>query len=317
MSTRQPTSVAAAGAGPACSSRQRMAAASRPLVGRGHRGDRRPGRGPSRSSSTAGGSSSRSRTPARADLRARATRARAAGRRAAGRSRSVPSSPGGSPSVAVAVGDAVTAGQPLLVVEAMKMQNELRAPRDGDGRAASSVGGGGDDRARRPARGPRDDRRRAIRGATAGARRPGRRPSTRRAERRERFATSSGHRGPGPLHPGRPRRRLRRGPRPRAAGRVPVHPRRPADDVPLPLLDDAPVRRLRDGRGDEPALPLPPRAGPDRPVGRLRPADPDGLRLRRARRRRARSAGSASRSLASPTWRSCSTASRSARSAPR
>ena len=33
--------------------------------------------------------------------------------------------------VSVAAGEAVTAGQQLLVVEAMKMQNELRAPRDG------------------------------------------------------------------------------------------------------------------------------------------------------------------------------------------
>ena len=37
-------------------------------------------------------------------------------------------------------------------------------------------------------------------------------------------------------------------------------------------------------------------AGPDRPVGRLRPADPDGLRLATPPRRRARSAGSGSRS---------------------
>jgi len=39
--------------------------------------------------------------------------------------------PGKVVSVSVVPGDAVTAGQQLLVVEAMKMQNELRAPRDG------------------------------------------------------------------------------------------------------------------------------------------------------------------------------------------
>ena len=39
--------------------------------------------------------------------------------------------PGRVVSVAVAPGDTVTAGQRLLAVEAMKMENELRAPRDG------------------------------------------------------------------------------------------------------------------------------------------------------------------------------------------
>ena len=39
--------------------------------------------------------------------------------------------PGVVVSVSVVPGDAVIAGQQLLVVEAMKMQNELRAPRDG------------------------------------------------------------------------------------------------------------------------------------------------------------------------------------------
>ena len=39
--------------------------------------------------------------------------------------------PGVVVSVAVAPGDTVEAGQELLVVEAMKMQNELRAPRGG------------------------------------------------------------------------------------------------------------------------------------------------------------------------------------------
>ena len=39
--------------------------------------------------------------------------------------------PGRIVGVAVAEGDQVAAGQPVLVVEAMKMQNELRAPRAG------------------------------------------------------------------------------------------------------------------------------------------------------------------------------------------
>jgi len=39
--------------------------------------------------------------------------------------------PGRVAAVAVAVGDAVSVGQTLLVVEAMKMQNEVRSPRAG------------------------------------------------------------------------------------------------------------------------------------------------------------------------------------------
>jgi biotin carboxyl carrier protein len=39
--------------------------------------------------------------------------------------------PGRVVAVSVSTGDRVVAGQPLLVVEAMKMQNELRSPRDG------------------------------------------------------------------------------------------------------------------------------------------------------------------------------------------
>jgi biotin carboxyl carrier protein len=43
--------------------------------------------------------------------------------------------------VAVTPGDEVAAGQTLLAVEAMKMQNELRAPRAGVvGRVAAAVG---------------------------------------------------------------------------------------------------------------------------------------------------------------------------------
>ena len=68
--------------------------------------------------------------------------------------------------------------------------------------------------------------------------------------------------------------------RARPPRRVPVHPRAVPVDVPGPALDDAPVRRLRHGRGDQRALPLPARPRPDGAVGRLRHADPDGLRLR-------------------------------------
>jgi biotin carboxyl carrier protein len=39
--------------------------------------------------------------------------------------------PGRVVAVSVAAGDDVEAGQQILVVEAMKMQNELRAPREG------------------------------------------------------------------------------------------------------------------------------------------------------------------------------------------
>ena len=45
-------------------------------------------------------------------------------------------------------------------------------------------------------------------------------------------------------------------------------------------VDDAPVRRLRHGRGDERALPLPARPRPDRALDRVRHADADGPRFR-------------------------------------
>ena len=67
---------------------------------------------------------------ARADLRARATRARATGA-GSGPFEVHAMIPGRVAAVAVAVGDSVKVGQTLLVVEAMKMHNELRAPRDG------------------------------------------------------------------------------------------------------------------------------------------------------------------------------------------
>jgi biotin carboxyl carrier protein len=69
--------------------------------------------------------------PARvAALRERATSARGAAAHA-GPLQVKAIIPGKVVAVSVKVGDAVTAGQQLLVVEAMKMQNELRAPRDG------------------------------------------------------------------------------------------------------------------------------------------------------------------------------------------
>jgi biotin carboxyl carrier protein len=67
---------------------------------------------------------------ARAALRARATRARVHGS-ANGLLEVHAMIPGRVAGVAVTAGDTVTAGQTLIVVEAMKMQNELRAPRNG------------------------------------------------------------------------------------------------------------------------------------------------------------------------------------------
>ena len=50
--------------------------------------------------------------------------------------------PGRIVAVSVTPGDRVNAGQQLMVVEAMKMQNELRAPRDGVvSRVAVGTGG--------------------------------------------------------------------------------------------------------------------------------------------------------------------------------
>ncbi|HSL98303.1 MAG TPA: biotin/lipoyl-containing protein [Candidatus Deferrimicrobiaceae bacterium] len=67
---------------------------------------------------------------ARAALRERASRAREAATHS-GPAQVRAIIPGVVVAVTVAAGDAVAAGQKLLVVEAMKMQNELHAPRDG------------------------------------------------------------------------------------------------------------------------------------------------------------------------------------------
>ena len=100
----------------------------------------------------------------------------------------------------------------------------------------------------------------------------------------------------------------------RLAGRVAVHARRVPEHVPRPAVDDAPVRRLRHGRGDQRALPLPARPRADRAVDGVRHAVADGPRLRPPALARARSAARASRSTRSTTCRRCSAASTSARS---
>ena len=116
-----------------------------------------------------------------------------------------------------------------------------------------------------------------------------RRQAASTSEREARVRDDLGAADRAALHRGRPA-----GPRGAIGlpGRVPVHPRRLPVDVPRAALDDAPVRRLRHGRGDQRALPLPARPRPDRALDRLRHADPDGLRLRpRAQPRRGRPRG--------------------------
>ena len=61
-------------------------------------------------------------------------------------------------------------------------------------------------------------------------------------------------------------------------------PAAPTGHVPRPSVDDPTVRRVRLRRGDEPALPVPARAWPDRSLGRLRPPDAARVRLRRRAR---------------------------------
>lgn len=76
----------------------------------------------------------------RVRLRDRATRPSDA-RASSGPTRIQAIIPGRVAAVQVVVGDAVTAGQSLMIVEAMKMQNEVRAPRDGTvGVVAVAVG---------------------------------------------------------------------------------------------------------------------------------------------------------------------------------
>jgi biotin carboxyl carrier protein len=67
---------------------------------------------------------------ARARLRERASRAEGAGARGVA-SELHAMIPGRVLFIGVAVGDAVVAGQAVMIIEAMKMQNELRVPRAG------------------------------------------------------------------------------------------------------------------------------------------------------------------------------------------
>ena len=58
-----------------------------------------------------------------------------------GRQTIVAPMPGRIARVMVAAGDRVAAGQPVIVVEAMKMENELRSPKDGAVRAVNVQAG--------------------------------------------------------------------------------------------------------------------------------------------------------------------------------
>lgn len=78
---------------------------------------------------------------ARAALREKARRGRAESGHS-GPTRVHAIIPGVVVSVSVALGDAVAAGQQLVVIEAMKMQNELRAPRAGTIEQVAVAAGG-------------------------------------------------------------------------------------------------------------------------------------------------------------------------------
>jgi len=93
------------------------------------------------------------------------------------------------------------------------------------------------------------------------------------------------------------------------AGRVSIYSRCVSADVRGPPLDDAPVRRVRQRPGVQPALPRADRGGHHRALGRLRPAHPDGLRLRREGRARRGGQGRRGPSTPSATCAPCSTAS--------
>ena len=259
--------------------------------------------------------SSRSGSPPCASGRARS----GCGEARQGPPRSGRSSPDASCPVR-APGDAVEVGMHLLVVEAMKMQNELRAPARGRGGAGRGQAGG------RPSRwatcwSSSADRRiwmhERDQGASVADGSLTAEPRSRAGDR----ALAVDDPGPGAAwYPSgasrlRPHRRSRSATCMQPADRKAV----PDADLDLGLPGEFPFTRgvqptmyrgrlwtMRQYAGfgtrrrDQRALPIPARAGPDGAVRRLRPADADGLRRRLARGRRARSAGSASPST---RWR--------------
>ncbi len=87
------------------------------------------------------------------------------------------------------------------------------------------------------------------------------------------------------LHADR-RRRIRLPHRPRLPGAASLHARALRDDVSRAALDDAPDRRLRNGRRHERPLQVPDRARPNRNLDRFRHADAHGIRQRRSAQRR-------------------------------
>ncbi len=104
--------------------------------------------------------------------------------------------------------------------------------------------------------------------------------------------------------------RLRLSARSRLSRRISVHPRRPAGHEPHRSVRGLGLFRLRRRRGLQPALPQADRDRHRADPGRARSADPVRLRFRPRDGRPPRSAMSASRSIRSPTWSCCSTASR-------
>ena len=187
-------------------------------------------------------------------------------------------SPAGSPTALPCSGSAAAS----CCARDARRQGRARGRRRARSRSSPSVGlrrvrrvesrRGDENRGRAPTRW----RERAVRGDA-------------RSAAGELHSTISGIENEPLVHAGHGRRRLRA--RPRLSGRVSVHARRLSVDVPRPAVDDAAVRRVRDGGGDERAVPLPARARADGALDRVRHADADGVRLgpsALARRGRAR-----------------------------